>query len=255
MISLTQLQLETWLATLLWPFCRIAAMAMTAPIFSHQAIPARLKISFVLLVTLAVGPALPPPPPGSLNFPQAYLILLQQLLIGAGMGFAMRLVFAALEMAGDLIGLQMGLSFAMFIDPQSANQSPLVGSFLGTLALLVFLAIGGHAYLIAGVTDSFVAFPVAPLSKAPFSLAVMSVWGREMFGIGLHVAMPILAAMLVCNLGLGVLVRAAPQLNLMSVGFPVTLWLGFTVLIGSLPMLGPVLQSAIETGLRLALGR
>lgn len=260
MLIFTTPQIEAWIAAILWPFLRVAALVMTAPALSHQSVPARFKIAFSFVVALAIAPGVEVPP-GSLEFPRAYLLVFQQLLIGGAIGFAMRLVFAALELAGDVIGLQMGLSFASFIDPQNSSQSPLVGSFLGLLAMLVFLAVNGHAHLIASVADSFSTWPVGASvgsaasgsASAPFGARTIAAWGSELFRIGLHVSLPVLTALLIANLALGVLVRAAPQLNLMSVGFPATLWLGMTVLVTFLQFLGPMLEAAIATGLALPL--
>lgn len=262
MLTFTTPQIEAWIAAILWPFLRVAALVMTAPALSHQSVPARFKIAFSFVVALAIAPWVDVPP-GSLEFPRAYLLVFQQLLVGGAIGFAMRLVFAALELAGDVIGLQMGLSFASFIDPQNASQSPLVGSFLGLLAMLVFLAVNGHAHLIASVADSFSTWPVGASlgstasgsASAPFGARTIAAWGSELFRIGLHVSLPVLTALLIANLALGVLVRAAPQLNLMSVGFPATLWLGMTVLVTFLQFLGPMLEAAIATGLALPLRR
>lgn len=251
MLTFSDAQIEAWVAGFLWPLLRVAALVMTAPVVSHPSVPARVKIAFSAVVAIAIMPSVQVPP-DSLSFPRAYVLVMQQVLIGGALGFAMRLVFAAVELAGDLIGLQMGLSFATFVDPQNANQTPLVGSFLGLMAMLIFLSLNGHAHLIAAVTDSFTTWPVGG-AGIPFGSKVVATWGAELFRLGLHISLPVLTAMLVCNLALGVLVRAAPQLNLLSVGFPATLWLGLTVMGTFLPYLAPALESAMALGLGLPL--
>ena len=129
-------------------------------------------------------------------------------------------------MAGDVIGLQMGLSFASFIDPQNSSQSPLVGSFLGLLAMLVFLAVNGHAYLISSVADSFTTWPVGASmgnaasgsATAPFGARTLAAWGSELFRIGLHVSLPVLTALLI-GLGYAIGGQTGLVIALMLAGF------------------------------------
>lgn len=250
MISFTSAQLDLWIGMYLWPFVRLLAMLMTAPIFHDQAVPARAKIGFSLLCAILITPLLPPEQYIPISHPNAALLLIQQILIGAAIGFSMRLVFTALELAGDMIGLQMGLSFAGFISPSTGEQTPLVGSFLGVIAALIFLAVNGHLMLIAGVVESFNTLPIDPkLGSSPdfYALAHM---GADVFRLGLHIALPVLATMLILNLALGVLARVAPQLNIFAVGFPVTLLVGMIALAMALPFLGPVFEQMLMQGFR-----
>ena len=249
MISFTSEQLYLWLGMYAWPFVRILAMFMTAPVLHDQAIPARAKIGFSLLAALLVAPLLPPAQHVPVSSAHALLILIQQVLIGAAIGFTVRLVFAAVEMAGDAIGLQMGLSFAGFISPGTGEQTPIIGSFLGVIASLVFLAINGHLMLLAAVTDSFQTLPVIDGAGVQLNYAGLAAAGADVFRLGLHVALPVLATMLILNLALGVLARVAPQLNVFAIGFPVTLLIGMIALMFALPFLGPVFEHIIGQSL------
>lgn len=246
MITFTYEQVALWLGMYAWPFVRVLALFMVAPILHDRAVPARLKIGFSLLVALLVAPLLPAAQHVPVSSPHAGLILAQQILIGASIGFAVRLVFAALEMAGDVIGLQMGLSFAGFISPGTGDQTPIVGSFLGVVASLIFLAINGHLMLFAAVAESFDALPITPGLGPQFSIAALVAAGGEVFRLGLHVALPVLATMLILNLALGVLARIAPQLNIFAIGFPATLLVGMIALLFALPFLGPMLEVVLE---------
>jgi flagellar biosynthetic protein FliR len=246
MISFTSVQLDAWFGAYFWPFVRILALFSSAPLLYHRAIPHRLKIAFAAIATLVIAPSLPPA-----SGDPAWL-LVQQLLIGLAIGLGLQLVFAAFEVAGDLLGLQMGLSFASFIDPQNSKDTPLIGGFLGLMATLVFLAINGHLLMIAGIADSFRALPVgagAPVAADMKSLALL---GGEMFSVGLHLALPVLATMLILNLALGVLARAAPQLNIFAVGFPATILIGLGSFALVMPIMGPFLETALERALALA---
>ncbi len=248
MISFTLAQIESLLGTFLWPFVRVLALLMAAPIFSHRTIPARIKIATALAIALVIAPALPSPATAAFSA-AGWLLIAEQMLVGVAMGFSLRLVFAAVEMAGDMIGLQMGLSFATFVDPQNSNQSPLIGSFLAMIATLLFLSIDGHLLLIAALVDSFNVVPVGTGSLAKFSWEHLALLGTKLFSLGLQIAMPVLCTMLLVNLSLGVMARAAPQLSLFSVGFPLTLITGMLLMVVFLPYLRLPLERAFRQAL------
>ena len=251
MLTVTAAQLQAWLAAFLWPFLRVLALVGAAPVIGHRSVPARVKIGLALLITLLVAPTLPPAPaPGG---PGTFALVVQQLLIGFSLAFAMHVAFAAVQLAGDLIGLQMGLSFAAFIDPAHSGQSPLLGMALGLFGTLVFLSIDGHLMLIDALARSFAAVPVGDGPGAlPADLWQRLIdWGGASLTLGFHLALPVLAAMIACNLALGALARAAPQLNLFAVGFPAALAVGFLALILLMPYLAGPLQAILLRGLAL----
>lgn len=232
MVPINGEQLEMWIAAFMWPFIRILAMLATAPVFDNRTVQRRTRVALAAIIAMLMMPLLPTPP--TLSSAQAVPVLIQQILIGVSMGFSMRLVFAAFEMAGDLLGLQMGLAFAQFIDPSRGTQTPLLGSFLGVLASLVFLVIDGHLLVIAAVVQSFELIPIsANLSVVNAQNIAMA--GGIMFTLALQISLPVLAAVLISNIVLGILARAAPQLNVMSIGFSITIGVGLWILWVSLP--------------------
>lgn len=232
MVPINGEQLEMWIAAFLWPFIRILAMLATAPVFDNRTVQRRTRVALAAIIAMLMMPLLPTPP--TLSSAQAVPVLIQQILIGVAMGFSMRLVFAAFEMAGDLLGLQMGLAFAQFIDPSRGTQTPLLGSFMGVLASLVFLVIDGHLLVIAAVVQSFELIPIsAKLTVVNAQNIAMA--GGIMFTLALQISLPVLAAVLICNIVLGILARAAPQLNVMSIGFSITIGVGLWILWVSLP--------------------
>ncbi|MBA3756417.1 MAG: flagellar biosynthetic protein FliR, partial [Nitrosomonas sp.] len=180
--------------------------------------------------------------------------LLQQLLIGVAIGFVMRIVFVAVEMAGELIGLQMGLGFAIFFDPQNSGQIDIIGRFLGVIASLAFLAIDGHLMMIALISQSFATLPVGSDGVTNVTFTTLANLGGEIFKSGLQLSLPVLTALLITNLALGILTRAAPQLNIFSVGFPLTLSIGLFVLALSMPFYLPILERLVYDGLNLMMG-
>ena len=248
MISITTAQLDAWLAAFAWPLARILALFASAPIIGNPSLPTSVKIGLALLLTVLIAPLLPPPPDIDPASATGLLILAQQMLIGLAMGFAMQIVFHATEMAGEFIGLQMGLGFATLYDASIPGFIPVLGQYMGVIVSLAFLAIDGHLLLLSGLVGSFDALPIAALSAAP-GLRSLVDWAGCIFTFSLTLSLPLLAALLITNLALGVLTRAAPQLNIFAVGFPLTILAGLLVLALSLPYFTPVFEQLFHEGL------
>ena len=253
MISLTEAQLNTWLISFIWPLTRILGLIMVAPVFGHRSVPARVKIGLGVFIALIVSPTLPPLPDVGLGSWQGLLILVQQMLIGIAIGFVMRVVFAAIEAAGEIVGLQMGLGFASFFDPSSAGQTLVIARFFNMLAILVMLAVNAHLLLLGVLVESFQNLPISaqPLSAGGFF--TVASFGSVVFSSGLQLALPIIAILLMTNLSLGILARSAPQLNLFAIGFPITLGVGLIVLNVTLPYFVPQFEAMIQNGLKTGL--
>jgi len=247
MISVTTAQLNAWLAAFAWPLARILALVASAPVIGNPNLPASVKIGLGLLLTILVVPMLPAPPRFDPASAAGLLILAQQVLIGLAMGFAMQVVFWAADMAGSVIGLQMGLGFATLYDA-SAGNIPVVAQFLSIVVSLTFLAIDGHLLLLSALVESFRILPPAALT-APSGLRTLVEWGGGIFSFGLALSLPLLAALLITNIALAVLTRAAPQLNIFAVGFPLTILMGMVALYLVLPYLAPTLQRLLMDGL------
>ena len=251
MITFTAADIEAWLAAFGYPFLRILALMSSAPLFSHASVPVPVRIGLAFAVTIVVATALPAAPFVSPFTLAGAILVVQQILVGLAIGLAMQLVFAAVTLAGDMIGLQMGLSFASFIDPQNSEQAPIIGGFLSLVLMLVFLAINGHLALIAAMADSFSVMPIGPGGWRSLDAMRLVHAGAGLFATGVALALPVVGALLLVNLTLGVLTRTAPQLNLFAVGFPVTLTVGLVMLLLALPFAVPALQQALERGLAL----
>ena len=249
MISLTTAQIDAWLAAFIFPTARILALLAAAPPFNNPGLSGRIRLLIGLVLAIAIAPALPAMPRISPASGTGLLILAQQMLIGFAMGFALRLVFSAIDMAGTLISNQMGLGFATAYDPQNTAQTPVVSEFIGVLALLVFLGINGHLMVIATVVQSFTSIPVGLGSVSATSWKNIASAGGVIFASGLFLSLPILVTLMIANVALGVLGRVAPQLNLMAIGFPITIVIGFSALLASLNYLGTPLQQLFEFGL------
>lgn len=251
MITFTQAQLDYWLTAFFWPLTRVAALLAAAPVLGQLRIPTRVRIGFAVAITLAIVPTLPEMPPIAPVSATGVIVLVTQVVIGLAIGFALRLVFAAVEMAGELIGLQMGLGFAMFYNPANIQHTPILGNFLGLLASLTFLSLNGHLAVLAALAESFRLLPISSDPVPGTFFETLARHGAVIFTAGLQLALPLIVTMLIVNVALGVLTRAAPQLNIFAVGFPVTLAIGFAALVLMLPSLAPVLERTLDHAFRL----
>ncbi|WP_088281846.1 flagellar biosynthetic protein FliR [Ideonella sp. A 288] len=246
MITVTEAQLMGWLGPLIWPFIRALALLTSLPVFSQRAVPMRVKVSLAFFISLAAQASLPPMPEVALDSAAAVAMVLQQVLIGVALGFSVRLVFAAVELAGELIGLQMGLNFAGFFDPATASMGTASGKFFGTMVAFLFVIINGHLAILMVLARSFEAFPVGPEPFAFLWRTQPQTWGAEIFSLGLWIALPLVGMLLFVNLVLGVIARVAPQINVFAVGFPVTLGVGLIGMLLTLPLMQQPFTMALE---------
>lgn len=247
MLSVTLDQLYGWLAQFLWPFVRVLALVGTAPLFGESSIPARAKVGLAAVFTVAVAPAVGPLPdvsPGSLD---GLWLVAQQVLIGIAMGLTMRVAFAAVQSAGEFVGLQMGLSFASFFDPATGANTAVLARLFNIVAMLLFLALDGHLVLMAALVRSF---DTLPISAAPLDIngwGVLTEWGAQVIISGLLLALPLIAVLLSINLAMGILNRTAPQLSVFAVGFPISLTVGVVLLMVVLPQTQPFLERLFDS--------
>ncbi|WP_114193459.1 flagellar biosynthetic protein FliR [Edaphovirga cremea] len=238
MLTFDSGQLSLWLTTFFWPLVRILALLSTAPVFNEKQIPKKVKLGLGVLITLLVAPSLPPVETTIFSIGGIWLAA-QQVIIGATLGLTMQLAFAAVRMAGEVIGLQMGLSFATFFDPTGGPNMPVLARLLNLLAMLLFLTFDGHLWLISLLADSFHTLPVQsePLNGNGF--LALSQAGSLIFINGLMLALPIITLLLTLNMALGLLNRMTPQLSVFVIGFPVTLTIGILTLGFMMPLLAP----------------
>jgi flagellar biosynthetic protein FliR len=236
-ITFTEAQLAAWITPIFWPFLRVAALFTVAPVFSSRAIPVRGKIALAFFVALAAQASFPDMPVIGFDDPQALAIVVQQVGVGLAMGFAVRVVFAAVEVAGEVVGFQMGLNFAAFFDPTIGAQSSAVARFFGQMTSLLFLAMNGHIMVLLAIIQSFKSFPVDRNFLESLARMKLHRLGAELFASALWIALPMVGILMFVNLALGVISRVAPQINIFAVGFPITLVVGLICIAITLPML------------------
>ncbi len=246
MLTFTDTQVLAWITPILWPFIRVLALFGTMPVLAQRSVPVRIRVALAFLIAFCAQASLPEMPAVALDSAAGFLIVVQQVLIGISLGFAARIVFAAVEFAGEIVGLQMGLNFAGFFDPATGGEATAMSRFFGISVSWLFIVMGGHLMLIAAVVQSFNAFPV---SVEPFAF-LRSVqpqrWGAEIFQLGLWIALPLVAMLLFTNLVLGIVSRVAQQMNIFSIGFPITLGVGLLGVLLTLPLLQTPFTMALE---------
>jgi len=241
-IALTTGQLEAYVARGFFPFARIGACLMVAPMFGARFVPARTRIILAVAITALVVPLIPAPTIAPFS-PQAFVVVFQQLLIGVAFGFALQVVFDALALAGQLLANSMGLSFAFNIDPLRGSSTPALGQLYVILATLTFLALGGHLALLEMLVAGLYTLPIGTTGLGQEGLWSLILWGGTLFSGAIGIALPGVTALLIVNLAFGVVSRAAPSLNLFAVGFPVSLVVGLLVLLAGV---GPLQSSFTE---------
>ncbi len=253
MITIASADLNAMIAAFIFPLARILALLSAAPPYNSGSLPRRARLILGLAITLAIAPGLDNLPAIAPASGIGLLVMAEQMLIGYAMGFSLRLVFSAIDLAGTVFSTQMGLGFATSYDPMSTSQTPVVSEMIGILALLMFMAIDGHLMVLSTLAQSFRALPIGVLPGSA-SWANLANAVAIVFSAGLLLALPIITALLITNTALGILGRVSPQLNLIVIGFPVTIALGFAALYVALPYLIQPLLQLFETGLRSMLG-
>ena len=246
MISITEAQLAEWISPIFWPFLRVLAVFTTAPVFSMRAIPVRAKVALAFFVALATQASLPNMPVIGFDDPQVLGVVVQQVGVGLAIGFAIRLVFSAVELAGEVVGFQMGLNFAAFFDPTINAQSSAVARFFGQMTSLLFLAMNGHLMVLMAITRSFHSFPLDQNFLETLKQMKLQRLGADLFASALWIALPMIGMLMFANLAMGIISRIAPQMNIFAVGFPITLVVGLVGITVTLPMLDQPFMALME---------
>jgi len=237
-VIISATELTALIGAYLWPLFRVSAMVATAPVFGTRSVPMKVKIMTALAITSVLVPVIPAPEVNVFS-PLAVIMIAQQILIGVIIGFTVQLVFSAVITGGQIVAMQMGLGFSLMVDPQNGAQSPVLSQFYILLVMLVYLAINGHLVLVEVLAESFRTMPVSANGLVADDFMQVVRWGTNIFAGGLAIALPAIASLLVVNIAFGVMTRSAPQLNIFAIGFPITMMLGFALVMITLPNVGP----------------
>lgn len=235
---LSATELTALIGSYLWPLFRVSAMVASAPVFGTRSVPTKVKVMTALAITSILVPILPVPEVDVFN-PLSILIIAQQVLIGLIIGFTVQLVFSAVITGGQIVAMQMGLGFSLMVDPQNGAQSPVLSQFYIVMVMLIYLAIDGHLVLVEVLADSFKTMPISAQGLVADDFMQVVRWGTNIFAGGMAIALPAIASLLVVNVAFGIMTRSAPQLNIFAIGFPITMMLGFILVMVTLPNIGP----------------
>ncbi|MCG8383306.1 MAG: flagellar biosynthetic protein FliR [Gammaproteobacteria bacterium] len=250
-MQLSSAEIGGLLGIYLWPFLRIGGMLFAIPVFGTRMMPVRIRIMLTLVLTVVIAPVLPASPDIDIISLTGVLTAIQQLLAGLVMGFVLQMVFSALVMAGEYIAMSMGLGFASLVDPANGVNVPVVSQFYVIVATLLFLALNGLLLLTHLLLESFQLLPVGIDLLGKDAWWTLVTWGSHMFIGAVLIAVPIVSILLLAYVALGVMTRAAPQLNIFSVGFPVTLMLGFLAMLLTLEGFSSRFQQLLLDGFQL----
>ena len=231
--------LESWL----WPFFRVAGLLMAAPVVGTRSVPVRIRLALAIVITIALVPVIPDTEYLEPFSAAWFITSFQQILIGLAMGLTIRTIFVALEIVGQAIGQLMGLMMAAMVDPQNGNQVPIVGQFYLLFATLLFLSVDGHLMMISALASSFQTLPVGPDGIARESAWQVVEWVGSILSTAVLIALPAIVSLLIVNMAFGVMTRAAPQLNIFAVGFPIMIILGVFVILFTLDGFFPHMTS------------
>ena len=244
-----------WMVLFGLVLARVSALVVTAPFFNSQTIPVPVKVGLVGVVTLFVAVNLRTVPQvADFNALRLIALIAGEMMVGALMGVAVSILFGALALAGQLVGTQMGLSMANLMDPFTFQQTGLMGQVLNIVALLLFLVFDGHLLMLRALFESFELVPVTGVSPhgGPILAELMRVGGL-LFELGLRIALPVVVTVLFVNVGLAIIARTVPQVNVFQLGFIITVGLGIAVTALALPGMRQVVHRLLEDGVRAAM--
>jgi len=221
--------------SLFFIFIRIGTIFAIVPFFNAEIIPRRITTTIAFFLSLVLMPVVPPVQirPEQLNILVFLSIVLQQVLIGAALGLAVDVIYSGIQIAGEIIGFQMGFSIANVVDPMSGISAPIISNVLYITAFLLFFTMQGHHMLIKAMVDSFAVIPLGEFRAHPEFMMSVLAYASQMFVIGVKISAPVVGILLLINVAFAVIARALPQMNVFIMAFPVTIAIGlvFTALI------------------------
>ena len=242
-MTLTDQQLLAFVNAFMLPFCRISAFFMAAPFFGASHVPVRVRILLAIAVTIVLQPIIKVSASVDVFSATGLISILQQLLVGVALGAIFHFVMTAITLAGHNVATTMGLGFASSADPQGGAESTTVGQIYVVIATLYFLSVDAHLRLLAILAASLNSIPLQQLAiNADFFGAIVK-FSAQIFVFGTLLVLPVIVGLLLVNLAIAVMTRAAPQLNVFSLGFPITIIAGFILMLLSVPVLAPLFES------------
>lgn len=235
-MEVTDVQISEYVTIYAWPFLRIAAFLIALPVVSSGIVPAYIKTGLAIFIAILIAPGLPRHEFIDVFSLDGLIISVVQIIIGLALGFIVKIVFSAMETGGYVIGQTMGLGFAQMNDPANGVTVPVISQFYTVLATLIFLILNGHLIMIDVLASSFNIIPITAYSQLSDGVWKLILWSGWIFTGAVLIALPAVGALLLVNIAFGVMMRAAPQLNIFTIGFPISLMLGLLFIMFTLPV-------------------
>ena len=229
-------------------FTRVASVIVIAPIVGHQAVPIQIKVGLGLFISFILFPLLSHTMPVlDLQLGVLVLVALKEIALGVLIGYVLGLLFAGIRYGGELISFSMGISIANVFDPESSQNTPVVGEFLYLTTLLLFLVLNGHHFMLEALQASYAIVPIGAFVFSESLVAMLIKLTALVFIVGVKIAAPVLVACFLVNFGLSILARVMPQANIFMLAFPITIGVGLLVLFSSIPMLIVVFKKLLTS--------
>lgn len=248
-LIISEEQLMQFIGQYIWPLLRISAFYFAVPVIGARTVPARVRIILSLFTVIILVPVLPPAPVVSFLSAQGFMMVIQEVLIGLALGFCMQVVMHVFVLAGQFIAMKMGLGFAAMNDPSSGVSVTILSQFYLLLSTLLFLSVNGHLVVLQLMVDSFTTFPIGGAGVNSAHFATIVGMGSWLFSAALLITLPLFTSLLIVNMSFGVMSRSAPQMNVFTVGFPITLILGFILMWFTFANFLPVYFEIMEEGI------
>ncbi len=216
---------------------RASGLVVATPLLGERMVPRQIKVSFALFLALFMTTLSPSGPPVPENPIQLLILIVGELSVGLAAGFVTRLILMAFEMAGSVISIQMGFAMARIVDPMQPNQTTIVGRWMWMIGMTLFLGLNGHHHLLRAVAGSLDVLPPGRGVFGDAALVSLIDLGAATLSTAMAIAAPVVGLLLMTSMGLGILARTVPQMNVFIVGFPLKITAGIVGVILSLPYL------------------
>ena len=245
-------QILVTMALYILPFARLSGFLMTLSVIGSRNIPARFRLLLALAITVVVVPVIPAVDSVELFSATSFVLIIEQTLIGVALGFVSRLMLETFVIGAQVTAMQSGLGFASLVDPSNGTSVPALGQFFLMLTTLMFISVNGHLLMIRIVVESFTSFPIGSSQSVTDMFYELVSWARWVFAAALIMALVSIASLLIVNIAFGVMTRAAPQINVFAVGFPLTMVVGLTLVWLSLSFFLPHFEAQLSRANSLA---
>ena len=225
-MSINAEQILELMALYILPFARLSGFLMSLSVVGSRNFPARFRLLLALSITVVVVPVIPESTAVNPFSVKSFILIAEQTLIGVALGFVSRLMLETFVVGSQIIAMQSGLGFASLVDPSNGNSVPALGQFFLMLTTLLFISVDGHLVMIRLVVESFTSFPIGSSASISELFIQLVNWASWVFAAALLMALVSIASLLIVNISFGIMTRAAPQINVFAVGFPLTMVAG-----------------------------